>query len=170
MYQFDASQHIDVLVSETMQHGLVKEQQVPIMINLVSQLPKKSIVIPNNIQLDLARMNSRSNLRLEGKNHLIYKQIKRLLDFTPEFIHTIDAKEKNFPLCSQVDFLEGQKVYDKLVILTSIQVYKDEWIHVDLSSLTIPNFLLKSHQEKDRKHISLSYVIKEQPNFEFELS
>lgn len=168
-YQFDVNQQIDVLVSETMQHGLVKEQQVPIMINLVSQLSQDSIVIPNNIQLDLAQMNSSSELYPEAKRHLVYKRLKRLLDFTPEFIRTIDTKQKNFALCSQIDFLDDQKGYDRLVILTSIQVYKDEWIHVDLSGLTIPKFLLDLNREKNRKHISLSYVIKEQPNFELEL-
>lgn len=173
IYQFDQNQKIDVLVSETMQYGLVKEQQVPIMINLVTQLSKEAIVIPNNIQLDLAHRNLSSNLLLEGKNHLMYKRLKKLLDFTPEFIHALNGngkEQKRFELCENIDFSEDKGSYNTLVILTAIQVYKEEWIHVDLSSLTIPKTLFLFDRERDKTEISISYVIKQQPDFEFELN
>jgi predicted RNA methylase len=173
-YQFEEDQQVDILVSETMQYGLVKEQQVPIMINLVQQLPKESIVIPNNIHLDLAYKDSSANLVLEGKNHLIYKTIQPLLDFTPEFIYALNGRGKEqqrFELCENLDFSKDKVAYNKLVVLTSIQVYKDEWIQADLSSLTIPKELFAFDDiDSSKTQLSLSYVIKEQPDFEVELS
>ena len=172
-YQFEEHQQVDVLVSETMQYGLVKEQQVPIMINLVRQLPKDSIVIPNNIHLDLAYKNSSADLRLEWKNHLMFKTIQPLLDFDPDFMHSLkeNGTQQRFELCKNLDFSEDKASYDELVVLTSIQVYKDDWIHVDLSSLTIPKVLFGFKDvDGDKTKLSLSYVIKEQPDFDLELS
>jgi predicted RNA methylase len=173
-YQFEEDQQVDILVSETMQYGLVKEQQVPIMINLVQQLPKESIVIPNNIHLDLAYKDTSANLLLEANNHLIYKTIQPLLDFTPDYIYSLNGngkEQQHFELCENLDFSIDQASYNKLVVLTSIQVYKDEWIYADLSSLTIAKELFDFQDiEADKTKLTLSYVIKEQPDFEVELS
>jgi len=174
IYQFEKHQNVDILVSETMQYGLVKEQQVPIMINLVQQLSKNAIVIPNNIHLDLAYKDTSANLLLERKNHLIFKIIQPLLDFTPDFIYSLKDNKKEqqlFELCKNLDFSKDKAAYNKLVVLTSIQVYKDEWIHADLSSLTIPKELFDfNDMDANKTNISLSYVIQEQPDFEVELS
>lgn len=172
-YQFEEHQQVDVLVSETMQYGLVKEQQVPIMINLVRQLPKESIVIPNNIHLDLAYKNSSAELRLEWKNHLMFKTIQPLLDFDPDFMYSLNENgtQQRFELCENIDFSKDKASYDELVVLTSIQVYKDEWIDVDLSSLTIPKVLFGFNEvDANKTKLSLSYVIKEQPDFEVVLN
>lgn len=172
-YLFEENQQVDILVSETMQQGLVKEQQVPIMINLVEQLSEDSIVIPNNIRLDLAYKNSSANLVLEGKNHLMFQHLRRLLDFTPEFIHSLNDGTKNqqrFDLCQQLGFSTNKDDYNQLVVLTSIQVYKNEWIDANLSSLTIPRALFDFKDlDSEKQKITLSYVIKEQPDFEVEL-
>jgi predicted RNA methylase len=168
-YQFEKHQQVDVLVSETMQHGLVKEQQVPILINLVSQVSENTLVIPNNIQLDLALKNSSKDLILNGQNDLSYKELTKLWDFTPEFIRSINTTKTRFELCKEVDFSHEESIFDFLVVLTSIQVYKDIWILRDLSGLTIPKILMGlNHQHKTK--ISLSYIIKEQPDFEVVLS
>ena len=63
----------------------------------------------------------------------------------------------------------GQETYDKLVVLTNIQVYEDVWIKRDESSLTVPKIILDLN-EQERRKVSLSYIIQEQPNFEMELS
>jgi len=168
-YEIENPKDIDILVSETMQHGLVKEQQVPIMLNLVKQLSKNSVVIPNNIQLDLALKSTNINYVLEGKNELLYHKLTRLLDFTPDFIHSIDINQTQFELCKHLDFSNKQGDFDEMVVLTNIQVYKDEWIHRDLSGLTIPKTLFQLNSENTTQEISISYVIQEQPNFEVEL-
>ncbi len=164
-YTFDPKLKIDILVSETMQHGLVKEQQVPIMINLVSQLPEDTIIIPNNIRLELALRNGNTNLLFEGKYNQIYKKLNVLWDFTPEFIRS-NKQENTFELCKDIDFSDDENLFHQLVVLTSIQIYKDIWLLPDASGLTIPRTVLKLEEEKNKKHISLSYVIQQEPDFE----
>ena len=52
-FQLDAKNQPDIIISETMQNALAKEQQVPIFINLMSQSPRETIFIPEKIELKL---------------------------------------------------------------------------------------------------------------------
>jgi len=176
-YKIAKNHTVDILISETMQHGLVKEQQVPLAMNLVSQLNEDVIMIPDMIQLDLALMNSSSNLILENQSHKKYKVLKTLLEFDKKFIQ-LNAKavnkaeqNKRFELCKQVHFWDdGEGGYDKLVVLTKIHVYGNEWIEVDASGLTIPKVLFRLSEVKEQTKISVDYVISNSPDFEYELS
>ncbi|MFK7749037.1 MAG: hypothetical protein AB8B65_11635 [Kordia sp.] len=173
-YKIDEKDEIDILISETMQFGLVKEQQVPIMLNLVTQLKEDIIMIPQTIKLDLALLNANTELIFNNKEELRYKTLKTVLEFDNQFIrkHSNEIKQSNrIELCKQLQFKEiGNEEYDRLVMLTAIQVYGDEWIHVDLSSLTIPKRILNLVDvEKTKNEISIDYVIKEIPDFEYKL-
>ncbi len=169
---------IDILLSETMQNALVKEQQVPIMMNLVKQLKEDVLVIPSTIRLELALMNTSTQLSLERKTEFRYKKLKTILDFDKTFICSYIHKTPNwkthqsFELCQQLPFRPApDEDYDKLVLLTSIQVYENEWIKVDTSSLTIPKMLFDLNRiPKDKKEIALSYFVSEHPDFRYELS
>ncbi len=177
-FKFEGDLEIDILVSETMQHGLVKEQQVPIMINLVEQLPSTAIIIPQNIRLELALMNSNVDLILNGKQDLKYKKIITLLDFNKDFLETYIQKTSTTESLQQFDL--GQRIPFRidntlenhmLVILTSIQVYGNEWIDVDSSGLTIPKILFDLERVSNELHeISLSYIVNKNPDFEYHLS
>ncbi|MFY0631757.1 MAG: hypothetical protein JXR05_15435 [Flavobacteriaceae bacterium] len=175
-YKIAKTQEVDILISETMQHGLVKEQQVPIMLNLVNQLSKDVIIIPNNIKLDLALVNTKDEFVLNDDLESRYKFLKTVLEFDKRFIHNHSNQTSNsnrFQLCKQLQFLEegDDEEYDKLAILTSIQVYDDEWIHSDSCSLTVPRSLLNIERiEKGKKKISLDYTIKNLPDFEYKLN
>ena len=173
-YTIDETQEVDIFISETMQHGLVKEQQVPIMLNLVNQLDKDVIIIPSKIKLDLALLNTSERVAINQSNEPKYNVLKTLLEFDKQFIHSYSnqvKKKGRFELCKQLQFLkESDEEYDRLGILTSIQVYDDEWIDIDECSLTVPKLLLDLRREqKDKREISLDYVIKESPDFEYEL-
>ncbi|WP_046756287.1 SAM-dependent methyltransferase [Kordia jejudonensis] len=180
--QEDASKHktnkkeeIDIFISETMQFGLVKEQQVPIALNLVSQLRKDVIMIPQNIKLDLTLMNADTELIINNKFESRFKVLKTVLEFDTEFIHTNAEKIKRsnrIELCEGLQFIEEtNNTFDRLAMLTSIQVYRDEWIHIDLSSLTIPKRILNIADVKPTVNsISMDYVIKEIPDFEYKLT
>ena len=56
-YQIPINEKVDILLSETMQNGLKKEQQVPIIYNLLRQIDYEVILIPELIELQLAVMN-----------------------------------------------------------------------------------------------------------------
>jgi len=178
----DASKHkihdnekVDILISETMQLGLTKEQQVPIMLNLVSQLNKDVIVIPQKIQLDLALMNTSTKLMFNDEDKTRYNTLKSILEFDSQFIQSNSEeikRNKIIELCKQLLFKEEKnKEYDQLVILTSIQVYQTEWITVDSSSLTIPKKIFNlADLKNNEKEISINYIIKEIPDFEYSLN
>lgn len=169
-YEIANPNEVDILVSETMQQGLVKEQQVPIMINLVSQLPEKTIVIPNSIDLELALKNSSIEPILNNKPEEIYHRLTSLWKFNPEFMRMNHDGEKSFPLCKDEDFKKEVVHHDELVVMTSIHVYKDEWIYPGQSGLTIGKTLFKLDQQKNKRSISLNYEIKAQPNFSYQLN
>jgi hypothetical protein len=174
-YKLDEADKVDILISETMQHGLVKEQQVPIMLNLVNQLDDDVIVIPQKIKLDLALMNTSTDLMFNNEVELRFKFLKTVLEFDKTFMLNHEKKKgpKNrIELCKELQFKEeGDVSYDKLVMLTSIQVFGEEWISVDSSSLTIPKTICKlDRTNESKKVISMDYVIKELPDFEYELN
>lgn len=171
-YTIDENEKVDILISETMQHGLVKEQQVPIMLNLVNQLDKDVIIIPNKIQLDLALIDTNQKYILNNVNEEKYRVLKTLLEFDKSFIHAHPKQSNRFELCKQLEFWEEvDEEYDKFVIVTSIQVYGNEWLHADSCSLTVPRLLVDLERIEDvKKEISIEYVIKELPDFEYVLN
>ncbi len=176
-YKLKSPEKIDMLISETMQHGLVKEQQVPIMLNLVRQLESEAIVIPERISLELAFMNSRAQLIFENRSKEKYKVLSSLWNFDRNYIDHFNSLQKEASNENEIELIENLDVrsemegaYDKLVVLTSIQVYKDEWIDIDSSSLTIPKVLLDLEGMKEgEKEISIKYTMNGNPNFEYEL-
>ncbi len=173
-YKINNPKKVDILISETMQYGLVKEQQVPIILNLLPQLNKDIIMIPNKIQLDLALMNTDANLILNGSQGLKYKKLKTILEFDKQFVyrHLNQTEPSNrFELCKQLSYKkEEDETYDKLAVLTSIHVFDNEWIGVDESSLTIPKRIFTlGGIDQEKKNISIDYVIKSNPDFEYEL-
>ncbi len=177
-YEIAEPQDIDILISETMQHALVKEQQVPIMLNLVNQLNDNVVLIPEKIQLKLALMNTDTQLILKSQKASKYKEIATLLEFDKTYINLHNATQdhpvkKSIELIRSTPFKgeDAGKIYDKLVVLTSIQVYGTEWILEDASGLTVPKILLDlRHVDPEKKEISISYVMKGDPYFEYELS
>lgn len=177
-YEIPEEIKADIILSETMQHGLVKEQQLPIMLNLVNQLDKDIIMIPTNIKLDLALYSTQVDLTMKDAEVPNYKVLKPVLDFDKKFIHSQAEKNnsskenKRFELCKRLNFRnEIDKLYDKIAILTTIHVYGNEWIHLNSIGLTIPKFLVDlQYIDPQLKEISLDFVIKENPDFDFELN
>lgn len=173
-YQLENSGEIDILISETMQHALVKEQQVPIMLNLVNQLKKDVIIIPENIKLDLALWDTSSKEVLNDEYLLKYELLETLLNFNKQFIHSfVNGQDDNrINLCHGVKFrTDNSTQFDKLAILTSIHTYADEWIRYGESGLCIPKILLDTENtSSELKEISLQYVFDGNPHFTYTLN
>ncbi len=167
---------VDILISETMQHALVKEMQVPIMLNLVKQLPKETILIPKNISLELSYLRTDAQMILNEKPHLRYRKIQTIMDFNSQFIEDYNNEkgigDDIIPLCQNVDFREeNTEQYDKLAINTSINIFENEWILPDQSGLTIPKIILNlENAHSDKSKISLYYNFQSEPIFEYVLS
>ena len=164
----------DIIVSETMQHSLLKEQQVPIMLNLLSQVNDEVIVIPENIKLDLSLLDTSVHCGLEEKASK-RNPIATVWEFSRPFMETYlqlnanqitdNILEMSVPLPESLP-----EVYDKLAMLTEIQVYDDVWIRYDESGLTIPKYLMDTSTiASDKTAIHLKYLLKPLPRFEYEL-
>ena len=151
---------IDILISETMQHALVKEQQVPIMLNLVNQLPSSAIIIPECIKLELAYMNINRIATGTGDR---YKTISTLLHFNQSFINHHNPSKNIIDKSVELSICDS-KAFNKIVVLTSIQVYQDEWIKYDESGLTIPK-ILRPTPATDQT-LNIKYVLGEIPGYE----
>ena len=94
------------------------------------------------------------------------------MDFDQPFIRSLlgQANMSVIDLGKTPLHKKADEEYDKLVILTSIQVFGEEWITVDSSSLTMPrNLMNRDRLDTVKKEISLSYVIGEEPDYEYEL-
>lgn len=157
-YKMDAD--IDILISETMQHALVKEQQVPIMLNLVNQLPSSAIIIPECIKLELAYMDINQIATGNGDR---YKPINTLLDFNKSFINRHNPSKNIIDESVELSLPDSQ-VFNRIVVLTTIQVYQNEWINYDESGLTIPK-ILQPVPLTDQV-LDIKYVLGEIPGYE----
>ena len=163
----------DIVLSETMQQALVKEQQVPITLNLLSQLPEAVILIPQSIDLTLALRNRDTQLILTGRTDEIHRPLADLLTFDAPFCraylhhHPEWKKNTRFPLLSNFDLrTAADDDYDQLVVLTRIHTYGGNYVEVDQSSLTIPWIMGGVRSGKPCGIKQLDYVVGARPGFE----
>jgi len=86
--KYEIKTKVDIVLSETMQHSLLRELQVPIMLNLMKQTNGDSIMIPEEILLSLAFVDSRINLDSKEKNPP-FKKTEPILAFDKAWIKSI---------------------------------------------------------------------------------
>jgi len=176
IFQTDASifkvpspNFIDIVLIECMQHALVREPQVAITYNLVSQLNENVILIPEQISLHIALIDS------EKKNNYLLnsKSTERKLDFYTNIkpVFVLDKKiindnsENIFPKIEVVLPKKTIENSDILAITTEITIYKNKKLTIDDSGLTIP--LILSYLKNQRiKGVTSQYIINESPGLE----
>ena len=160
---------INIVLIECMQHALVREPQVAITYNLVSQLEKNIILIPEQISLHIALIDSDKK-----NNYLMNSDItERKLDFYKniEPVFVIDKKavynnpDTIFPKIEVVLPKGIDKNSDILAITTEITIYKNEKLTIDDSGLTIPLILTYLENQKIKSVLS-QYTINENPGLE----
>lgn len=172
-YKFPPDQQVDILLSETMQQALVKEQQVPIVFNLLPQCGPATILLPAAIKIDLALFNpsSFSDVNSDPEEH--YVQVLPLFTLDRDFALQHAAQWQSNSLGYTIPLLNGYLVavpdgskHDHLVVLTSIRVYGDEWIDWSASGLTVPKVLASVQVGADSpQQITLTYVLDEHPHY-----
>lgn len=173
LYKINDPSLIDMVVSETMQHALKDEQQVPITINLMNQLGEKAILIPQNITLKLALINSgKQTISLIDNNTGEYKKVIGNIfelnavtsrSYVKEAGNTFDFPSLYFSVNP-----EELKGYDRISILTDIQVFQDEEILINESGLTMPLRIDSIAPEKQNGFsIELWYEISNKPGIRF---
>lgn len=171
-YQFSKEIEIDIVVSETMQRALDTECQVPIYLNLQHQFGDDILFIPQQVVLSFGQSQPSSSFdstplfEYESLSSVFTLNNNTKRDFLNEE-YSID-KESQFKKVSKN--FSSQKFSDVVlpVILTEIQVFKNNWIKTNESGLTIPkivsldlkglsDFTLEFHYEiSDNPHLNIS--------------
>lgn len=171
------SKKIDIVLVEAMMFSLKGEHQVPIVYNIINQLPKDVILIPDDITLNLLAVNSerRHNNKITIEEPISYYQrLGTLFILNKEEIH--QNKDSFFEAFPNYEFKETKieiptnivQKFDELHIETRITIFGDEVLEIDESGLTV---LDKIHQFKSMmapsKYLVSNYMCGQQPGLYF---
>jgi hypothetical protein len=169
---------IDIVLSETLQRGLVVEQQVPITINLLKQIPQPILLIPESLALDVCWMNYNvfMNRSIETNEESYCLPIKRLIEINKNAHKNLifDFNNSNVQILAQekieLSRNKQQLDYNHLTLITRIKVFEDEEILMNESGLTLPIFLKTPKQVNNAQILTISYKIDERPGYTLEYS
>ena len=178
IYECDATsfsitepEEIDILLIECLQHALVREPQVAITHNLLTQLNENVILIPEEISLHLSLLNL-------GKKSNSVTEISEIekLDYHKKIdtVFVLNKKEvlKNSSLLFQkieTQIKEEMLVgYNQLAITTEITTFKNEKLTINDSGLTIP-FTITYLDDKKIKSVNTQYKVNEQPGLDISI-
>lgn len=173
-YQIDFKNKPDIIISETMQNALAKEQQVSIFLNLMNQVNYDSIFIPEKIELFLGL--KKEGVPAEETQVKHYQKVKKIFDVSKKTMFLSNRTENMVP--NEILFTKEQTIieekelkgFNQIVLITEIQVYKDEVIGINDSGLTTP-IIIKDFPSnlKDTITIHTQYKISSQPELEYEI-
>lgn len=131
----------DILLSETMQHALQAELQVPICANLLQQMAENAILIPESINLDVI------TLRLESGQFTPLMKIGELMKVDGEFLRAEYPITKDWTFQRHFDVSSVERKSNCFIgIDTTIRVFRDHIIHQGESGLTVPKILGDLHE------------------------
>lgn len=174
-YQIDFNNKPDIIISETMQNALAKEQQVSIFLNLMNQVKYDSIFIPEKIELSIGL--KKAVIPVEENQVKHYQKKNKIFDVSKEAMLTLNLTEINDfgenLFTKKQTIIKGKELkgFSQLVLITEIQVYKDEKIGINESGLTTP-IIIKDipHNLKNSITINTQYKISSQPKLEYEIT
>jgi predicted RNA methylase len=174
-YKTDPKNQPDIVVSETMQNALAKEQQVPIFLNLMTQANNNPVFIPEKIELYIGLKKAGVPMDKPQAKH--YHKVESVLEiskasmFSPNRSAIHHIGEFSFP--EKRTFIKGEKLrgFDQLVILTEIQVYRDECIGICETGLTTPLFIAEIPDYiKGDAIIDTQYKVGSEPKLDYSIS
>lgn len=162
----------DILLVECLQHALAREPQVSITYNLLPQMKKETILIPENISLHIAM--------IDGKKKNEYQFSIRdapNLDYyeNSEAVFTLNKAEvlKNYPSIIQerLEFPEKEihfskeqlKNCDQISVTTEINIFQNIHLNIYESGLTIPLLLANLGNGHTIKGVKTQYKINSEP-------
>ncbi len=153
----------DILLSETMQHALQAELQVPICANLLHQMSEKAILIPESIDLDVI------SLRLESGQFIPVEKIGALMKVNAEFLRTQYPITKGWTFQKHFDLSNVERKPNSFIgIDTTIRVFGNNKIHQNESGLTVPK-ILRDVPEISRNQLTARYTISPEVGVELEI-
>ncbi|WP_343329532.1 hypothetical protein [Polaribacter staleyi] len=174
-YQVDAKNELDIIISETMQNALAKEQQVPIFLNLMRQVTNDCIFIPEKIELYIGL--KKAGIPIDKIHVKHFRKEMKVFDVSKESMFPLNQSKKN--TTKEVSFIKKQtiigneklKEFDQLVIITEIQVYKNEKIGINESGLTTPIYIKDIPNNLNGPIIiDTQYKISSEPKLEYKIT
>jgi predicted RNA methylase len=160
---FKAERDYDVVISETMQAALKKEPQVAIMQNLIPQMKKDAIFIPETITVEAAMVSrgkwNAETYVFEGIQRIKIGELMRVDKSLPEkgnFRRVLDFPEK-IGECKQLKFY------------TTIRTFGNHWLLEGDCSLNIP-LKVRELDEGEGETITFWYEQGEIPGIHFQFS
>lgn len=145
-YKIPEQYQPDILLSETMKAGLLKEPQFTICAHLLSQCTKNPILIPELIQVNLCIIRNK-NKELSEKKCLtsLIRLNRELFDQTPASMQALQNIREGMLVEFPEDLLDSQH---KIVLDTSIRIFNAHQLKHNESGLTIPAVLDNLLQER----------------------
>jgi predicted RNA methylase len=147
---------VDILFSETLDALLYRECYVPIMWNLIPQLNKDVKVIPENVKINVS-FKEKENETFEATVFDVRKNIEKQHEKS-----TLPKQFESF----KVDLSKADK-YDRIVIDTCVEVYKEHVLRKNESSLTLS---LEMEIEKPVIHKSVLFTYHTDPQMELKFT
>lgn len=165
----------DILVVECLQRSLAAEPQVAITFNLLPQLNKNVILLPQQISLHVALINNKKkneyNAILDGLQRLDYFENSEavfILNKTKVLQKTLSFTKEGFCFPErEVLFSKEQLAQNDMVaITTEITVFEDIALTLDECGLTIPLLLAYLSKNDGITGVKTKYVVSEKPGLE----
>ncbi len=154
---------IDILVSETMQAGLMEETQVPIALHLSQYLASDGIMIPESITVSAALIS-----RMEGPEKKSGLQEQPLLELTKTFCLKTKIPSNTALLLQKTCVFEPSEDYSRLALTTRINIFGNHRIDEHLSGLTIP-LILHEFRTFEKVEVHFWYELEPKTGFQFEI-
>lgn len=171
-YKLDTNSKPDIIISETMQNALAKEQQVPIFLNLMSQVNSNTIFIPEKIEIYIGFKEANISMEEMELKH-IHKEEKVLEISTESIFKDNEIRKNDYNFSKKITTIDSEKLkkYNQIGIFTEIQVYKNERINISQSGLTTPMFINDIPDNFDGTlEISTQYKISSDPKLDYEVT
>lgn len=175
--QLENPSEIDILLLECLQFALVKEQQVSITYNLIPQLKKDVILVPEEIKLSISVIDLKK--KMVFVNSLDYdSKINYHKDINSVFVlnkaeiqkNKTQYKPEGFEFSEVTTFISDvdKKNFTHIIIATDICVFENEKLSIDECSLTMAYKLAKMEDIASYSKIKTTYIVNEVPGLKIE--
>lgn len=172
-FKLDVDDKPDIILSETLQNGLIKEHQVPIFLNLMSQAKEDCFFLPEKIQVSIGlRQKGVSEEELSSEH---YSNKKLIIEISKQSFPkakingSVRSKQDLFPKTETTFLKEELKGFSSLNLLTEISVFNDEKIELFQSGLTVPMYITEINNSLKDLTISSEYKLDSHPRLEYEI-
>ncbi len=161
-YQHDTSPHL--IIAETMQKSLEQEPQFAVTANLATQLYADGIFLPEKIEvtLALAGLEQASAISLGAVLTLSAASAPLLRESATynEFSSTLELStvRLRIPALDEAHDLEA-------TLFTSIQVFRDYWLHADDAEITLPQRCHDISSVQSGDVVGVTYQLGSYPRF-----